>query len=213
MIAMTGVKPRMDEKTPHMHLCFVPLTADKRLSAKEIIGNRKHLTWWQDEFWKYMTLKYPELERGESASETGQGYIPPRVFKEMTRLNKQRERLEALLSGVNPFNAKARAEEIGKLLDGYIPSVEKMRNQPKKYRSAFTETVTENKKLRQDNEALSQSLKEATSESVLKKMKDLSQQRDYEAAVDVLRRIPREVLDAYTKGGRQRQEEARIEQR
>ena len=31
----------MDEKTPHMHLCFVPLTADKRLSAKEIVGNKK----------------------------------------------------------------------------------------------------------------------------------------------------------------------------
>lgn len=33
----------MDEKTPHLHLCFVPLTADRRLSAKEIIGNRKTL--------------------------------------------------------------------------------------------------------------------------------------------------------------------------
>ena len=31
----------MDEKTPHMHLCFVPLTEDKRLSAKEIVGNKK----------------------------------------------------------------------------------------------------------------------------------------------------------------------------
>ena len=31
----------MDEKTPHMHLCFVPLTKDKRLSAKEIVGNKK----------------------------------------------------------------------------------------------------------------------------------------------------------------------------
>ena len=35
----------MDEKTPHMHLCFVPLTEDKRLSAKEIVGNKKKLTW------------------------------------------------------------------------------------------------------------------------------------------------------------------------
>ena len=33
----------MDEKTPHLHLCFVPLTPDGRLSAKEIIGNRKNL--------------------------------------------------------------------------------------------------------------------------------------------------------------------------
>ena len=34
----------VDEKTPHMHLCFVPITADGRLSAKEIIGNKKRLT-------------------------------------------------------------------------------------------------------------------------------------------------------------------------
>ena len=40
----------MDEKTPHMHLCFVPLTEDGRLSAKDIMGNKKKLTWWQDEF-------------------------------------------------------------------------------------------------------------------------------------------------------------------
>ena len=30
----------MDEKTPHLHLTFVPLTKDNRLCAKEIIGNR-----------------------------------------------------------------------------------------------------------------------------------------------------------------------------
>ena len=84
----------MDEKTPHMHLSFVPLTADKRLSAKEIVGNKKKLTWWQDEFWKHMVKKYPDLERGESASQTGRDHIPPRVFKEMARLTKQAERLD-----------------------------------------------------------------------------------------------------------------------
>ena len=61
----------MDEKTPHMHLCFVPLTEDRRLSAKEVIGNKKKLTQWQDNFWKHMVKKYPDFERGESASETG----------------------------------------------------------------------------------------------------------------------------------------------
>ena len=34
----------MDEKTPHLHLTFVPLTKDNRLCAKEIIGNRANLT-------------------------------------------------------------------------------------------------------------------------------------------------------------------------
>ena len=116
----------MDEKTPHMHLCFVPLTEDKRLSAKEIVGNKKKLTQWQDRFWEHMVKKYPDLERGESASETGRDHIPPRVFKEMTRLTKQKDKLEDLLTGINPFNAKSRAEEIRKILDTYLPSVEKM---------------------------------------------------------------------------------------
>lgn len=71
----------MDEKTPHLHLCFVPLTPDGRLSAKEIIGNRKNLVKWQDEFWQHMVKQYPELERGESASQTGREHIPPRIFK------------------------------------------------------------------------------------------------------------------------------------
>ena len=35
----------VDEKTPHMHLSFVPITEDGRLSAKDIVGNRKKLTW------------------------------------------------------------------------------------------------------------------------------------------------------------------------
>lgn len=34
----------MDEKTPHMHLCFTQITEDGRLNAKEIIGNGGQLT-------------------------------------------------------------------------------------------------------------------------------------------------------------------------
>ena len=60
----------MDEATPHMHLCFVPLTRDKRLSAKEILGNKADMRRWQDEFHAHMSAKWPELERGEPAAET-----------------------------------------------------------------------------------------------------------------------------------------------
>ncbi|MDK7096035.1 MobV family relaxase, partial [Streptococcus agalactiae] len=34
----------MDEKTPHMHYGVVPITEDGRLSAKEVLGNKKALT-------------------------------------------------------------------------------------------------------------------------------------------------------------------------
>ena len=188
----------MDEKTPHMHLCFVPLTEDKRLSAKEIVGNKKKLTQWQDRFWEHMVKKYPDLERGESASETGRDHIPPRVFKEMTRLTKQKTKLEELLSGVNAFNAKGKAAEIGAFLDKYIPAVEQMHTTLKKYNTAFTVTTAENKKLKKKTEQLEQSLDKATQESTLKKLADAKLHRDYEDAVAVLDRIPKEVLAAYT---------------
>ena len=61
----------MDEKTPHMHLSFVPLTEDGRLSAKEIIGNKKKLTKWQDAYWEHMVKRFPELERGVTKGEAG----------------------------------------------------------------------------------------------------------------------------------------------
>ena len=96
----------MDEKTPHMHLCFVPLTEDGRLSAKEIVGNKKKLTQWQDRFWEHMVKKYPDLERGESASETGRDHIPPRLFKEAVHLNRMKEQIMAILNDTNPFNKR-----------------------------------------------------------------------------------------------------------
>ncbi len=33
----------LDEKTPHMHYGVVPITTDGRLSAKEVVGNKKPL--------------------------------------------------------------------------------------------------------------------------------------------------------------------------
>ena len=187
----------MDEKTPHMHLCFVPLTEDGRLSAKDILGNKKKLTWWQDEFWKHMVKKFPDLESGESASQTGRDHIPPRVFKEMTRLTKQKEKLGQLLTGINPFNAKSRAEEICKILDTYLPSVEKMDTLLRKYGVAFTKTASENKKLKTKNAELEESLASAQKVSALKQIEDFKLRRDYDSAVAILEQIPPEVFELY----------------
>ena len=187
----------MDEKTPHLHLCFVPLTADGRLSAKEIIGNRKNLVRWQDEFWQHMVKQHPELERGESASQTGREHIPPRIFKEMTQLTKQKEQLDALLVGITPFNGKSRAVEISKVLDSYIPNVARMKDQLRKYNVAFTKTSAENEKLKEKNKTLSASLDKAKEGSVLKRLEDAKLRQDYEAALKTLDSIPPEVIRFY----------------
>ena len=182
----------MDEKTPHMHLCFVPLTEDKRLSAKEIVGNKKKLTWWQDEFWKHMVKKYPDLERGESASETGRTHIPPRLFKEAVHLNRMKDQIMAILNDSNPFNKKVKAEELEALLDKYIPGVEVMRTKLKKYDKTYKELTAENAELEKK-------LSSASKESVRKKL-EISQKLN---ELDELRRtvevLPPEILQAAKK--------------
>ena len=133
----------MDEKTPHMHLCFVPITEDGRLSAKDIVGNKKKLTQWQDEYWSYMVKKYPDLERGESASETGRTHLPPRIFKQATRMHRLEQKLKELLSSINPMNAKRVREEILKVLDEYIPGVAELMTKTKALKRSEKELLGE----------------------------------------------------------------------
>lgn len=52
----------MDEKTPHIHAVTIPLTQDGRLSAKEIIGNKKEMQARQDRYASHM-MQFG-LERG-----------------------------------------------------------------------------------------------------------------------------------------------------
>ena len=170
-------------------LSFVPLTEDKRLSAKDIVGNKKKLTQWQDNFWKHMVKKYPDLERGESASKTGREHIPPRLFKEAAHLNRQRDKLMQLLSEVNMFNAKGKSAEIEALLEDYIPGVEKMQTKLKKYDGVYKELKAENAKLEKDSRV---SVKYRM--DMAEKMQELE---DLKKAVD---HIPPEILQAYQSG-------------
>ena len=169
----------VDEKTPHMHLSFVPITEDGRLSAKDIVGNRKKLTWWQDEFWKHMVKKYPDMERGESASETGREHIPPRLFKQAVKLNKQREMLMNLLTEINPLNAKKKVAEIEALIDEYIP-----------YKTLKTEITELEKKL------------DDSKESTLKKLEISRKLQEYEELRKTVENIPPEILGAYKNRGK-----------
>lgn len=56
----------MDEETPHMHLDFVPLTADGRLSAKSVLGNRNDMQKLQDDFYEHVGKQF-DMDRGQRA--------------------------------------------------------------------------------------------------------------------------------------------------
>ena len=185
-----------DEKTPHMHLVFVPLTPDNRLSAKTIIGNRKKLTQWQDEFWSYMVKKYPDFERGESASLTGRTHIPPRLFKQAARLIRQKDKLIQLLSEMNPLNAKAKSKDIAVLLDEYIPGVEELMTKLKKTSKAAKEMHREIADLKKEvNSSKASTLHQLELEKKVQELDDL--QHMVEALQQTLDAIPAEILDVY----------------
>ena len=177
----------VDEKTPHMHLCFVPLTPDNRLSAKQIVGNKKNLTKWQDDFWKHMVQFYPDLERGESASKTGRTNIPPQRFKEAAHLIHLNNRLMELLNDTNPLTAKKRQAEIRVILQEYIPGAEKMRTHLKKYDAAFKELKAEKADLEKqlDN----------SKESSLRHMELLQKEQELEEYRKLVNSLPENIWD------------------
>lgn len=145
-----------------------------------------------------MVKKYPDLECGISASETGRDHIPPRVFKQMTRLTKQMEKLDAMVSDVKLTNYKVRATQIADFLEKYIPDVAAMETQMKKYEKCFTTAESEKKALKKKNAELSEALKKRQQESTFKKIQEARLQSDYKQARAILDRIPPEIIRAYT---------------
>ena len=176
----------MDEKTPHMHLSFVPLTADGRLSAKEIVGNRQKLTQWQDAFWEHMVQKYPDLERGESASKTGRTHIPPRIFKQATHLNRQLDKILQLLADTNVWNAKKRAAQLETALRKFFPEMEDFLTQTKKYEKAIRGLSAEKERLKEE-------LDQSKETQRKQKMNEYRLAADYANLLRKLERIPPEL--------------------
>lgn len=124
----------MDEETPHMHLNFIPLTPDGRLSAKECIGNgSKALQKLQDDFYKSVGKPYG-LERGRRAN-LDNGEKPRRhqsaaEYKASTNYYQQQKNalqadIQALQGQVNRFNEIIHAEPQNAIEGVPVPSVAK----------------------------------------------------------------------------------------
>ena len=163
----------MDERTPHMHLCFTPITEDGRLSAKEIIGNRAQLTKWQDAFFAHMVKSFPDIERGESASKTGRRHIPTRVFKQAVRLTRQTVQIQAVLDGINPLNAGKKKEEALALLQRFFPSMERFETQVRKYKREIDQ-------LEKQNAALTKKAAANGKVGIAKQMEEAKLRSDYD---------------------------------
>lgn len=178
-----------DERTPHMHVCFTPITEDKRLSARDYMGGRARLIQWQDRFHAHMSERWPELERGAPAAESNRKHLPVQLFKQATRLDAQIAEISRLLADVTVFNAKAKRAELEVALAKLLPAAERYKRQVEHVEAKVSS-------LKKENAALENNLQTVKEEN-----------DDLFAAVQVLearnakverllRRIPEEVLDA-----------------
>lgn len=176
----------LDEKTPHMHVIFVPLTQDGRLCAKEIIGNRKKMTLWQDEFYRHMTQRYPELDRGESAQRTRRTHVTPQAFKKTVHLDRVAARMLTLLNDSNPLHAKKNRAELAALLEKVLPHME--------HSAAFLKQLEQGLQSLQAENAALQSQVSALTPSVRSQLEAARQKSDAASMRRLLDAIPPEIL-------------------
>ena len=185
----------MDETTPHMHLCFVPLTKDKRLSAKEILGNKKTMIRWQDDFYACMAERWPELERGTPAVETKRRHLTPQWYKTVTAMDKKLERLEASLNGINVLNAGRKREEAVAQLAELLPRVESFQMEIRRMKDTITRERLNTSFQEKINEDLRRELKAERDHSFDQNMKLFELERRCKRAERILSGIPREELE------------------
>lgn len=192
----------MDEKTPHMHLSFCPITKDGRLSAKDILGNKQALSKWQDDFFAWMAQAYPALSRGIPSYITHRKHIPPYQFRMAKDLSKSYGRLEEALQTVTVFNAGKKREEALGIIGELLPACYKLAGQMQSTEAYIKELEEARKKLEAETQqqadalverGLDQTILQAQLEEAQEQIEDLLnwQQR----AREILDRVPSEMLD------------------
>ena len=119
----------MDEANPHIHICFVPLTKDKRLSSKEIIGGPRGLAKHQDDFYAHMAEKFPDLQRGIPATITHRKHIPTSVYKNAALLYEHYEEIVGAINEIGMLNNSKKKDEAIALIGRYAPELANMKSQ------------------------------------------------------------------------------------
>ena len=185
----------MDEKTPHMHLCFVPLTRDKRLSAKEILGNKKSMIRWQDDFYACMAERWPELERGAPAVETKRKHLTPQWYKKVTAMDAKLEKLETALNGINVLNAGKKREEAIETFRQLLPEVESFQAEIQRMQAAVSQSLSMQRCSAEENEALKDELTAERRKSAEQRAKLAVLKERYKRAEKLLSKVPKEIIE------------------
>lgn len=189
----------MDEATPHMHLCFIPITKTGRLSSKEIIGGPKGLRDWQDRFYEHIAAKYPDISRGTPREATKRKHIPVFMFKQAAELYTHYDEILSAINNIGMLNNGKKKRDAIALLSRYAPDMARLKDQLKitdKYVGELEEelrsSASESQQLRDTVDRQAEELEDAnTSLFALN-----ARQRELDALIS---RIPQEIYDQITR--------------
>lgn len=189
----------MDETSPHMHLCFCPITKDGRLCAKDILGNAKALAKWQDDIFEHVNERWPELERGEPARETGRKHIPTWLFKKAQKLDMEAERIVAALSDINAFNAGKKKEAALAIIAEWLPEAKRFTAQLGSVESYVSDVKREYKAaeafIGAENRVLQEQVNELDNAYVRSQREVYALRETLRKQKKLLDKIPKEVLE------------------
>ena len=121
----------LDERTPHMHVCFVPITKDGKLSSKTVIGGPAGLVKLQDDFYSHMLYNFPELKRGIPKRITHRKHLPTYLFKNADMLMEHFEEISKAINDINMIKGKEKKAQAIELISRYAPEMAKMKEQIK----------------------------------------------------------------------------------
>ena len=140
----------MDEAHPHMHLVFVPVTPDGKLSSKTLMGGPKGMEKLQDDFHDHMERKYPDLTRGISKKITKRRHVSSQMYKQAASLLKHYEEIRGAINDIGMVgNAKAKENAV-ELLGRYahnLANVESMLKSTEDYIKVLESRVSQDERI------------------------------------------------------------------
>ena len=160
-----------------------------------ILGNKKSMIRWQDDFYACMAERWPELERGTPAVETKRRHLTPQWYKKVTAMDAKLEQLETTLNNINVFNAGKKREEAVALLAQLLPEVESFQSETQRLRDTIAHERRNASFQREINADLRNELKAERSHSFDQSMKLSELERRCKRAEKLLSKIPQEELD------------------
>lgn len=115
-----------DETTPHMHTDLIPLTADGRLSSKEVFA-RAALQHQHTDLAKYLQDRGWEIERGESTANKQVRSLSVPEYKKQAEQDKARLQEEIEMDRMDLTFTRVRLNRLKEEIDDLIKEIEERR--------------------------------------------------------------------------------------